>query len=124
MDWKLGGLISCIALVACTAERPVPAPPLVAEAKVEQAKPTESEIQENCTLWAQYAATVMQARQSGAAMSKIMSIATDNGSIDPMKKQIVIDAYESPQMSVESNQERMTREFENKYYLACTNAAP
>lgn len=69
-----------------------------------------------CKSYADLAATVMEARQKGIAMSKLMAT---NESGDRIIEQFIIQAYDQPRMNVEENQQRMIRDFENDIYLAC-----
>lgn len=77
------------------------------------------------------ATTVMHARQNGADMAKMMSIAskpcTGKSGDDlklcnllrPIQQSLVVEAYKQPRYSTTSYQEKATSDFANSMYLAC-----
>lgn len=65
------------------------------------------------------AEAVMEARQQGVDMSKMMAVARADKSIEKMLVAMVIAAYDQPRMSVAKNQKRSVEEFKNTALLAC-----
>lgn len=65
------------------------------------------------------AEAVMEARQSGVDMSKMMAVARADKSIEAMLVAMVIAAYDQPRMSVPKNQTRSIEDFKNTALLAC-----
>ena len=73
-----------------------------------------------CKNMGEYARTVMEGRQNGVPMSKLIDLAaSSDASTGPTMQQIIIEAYDHPRMSVEANKATATVDFENKVYLEC-----
>lgn len=73
--------------------------------------------QEKCKGVSEVAKSIMEARQGGAPMSKLMDIAAENGIMQAM----VRDAYSVPHYSVEANKNRAAADFSNEQYAMCAN---
>ncbi|HGM7097126.1 TPA: hypothetical protein ACKQAS_001778 [Stenotrophomonas maltophilia] len=80
-------------------------------------KRTHEEWMALCKASSGLAASIMDARQSGVEMSKMMETATTD-----LAKRLVISAFEQPRMSVEENRANMSRDFSNDVYLECIKA--
>ena len=61
--------------------------------------------------------TIMEMRQMGVEMSKIMKVLKTQAEIDR-----VIDAYEVPMYNSKKYQQKKVVEFKNKHYLICVKA--
>lgn len=61
------------------------------------------------------ATVIMEARQNGVPMSGLMEIAGDNGLVQEM----VLEAYRTPSYTTHSVQQRVIRDFADKYYRIC-----
>jgi hypothetical protein len=73
-----------------------------------------------CKNMGEYARTVMEGRQNGVPMSKLIDLAaSSDDSTGPTMRQIIIEAYDHPRMSVEANKATAAVDFENKVYLEC-----
>lgn len=75
---------------------------------------------ELCSSYSDLSEKIMTNRQSGVAMSKMMS--TVDGQKDAMSKvieEIIIEAYEKPRYSTERMQKRTIEDFRNSIYLTC-----
>ncbi len=114
---------------ASPAETPAAAPKTTAskEETSSNTKPSEDmqEHLELCKKIGGYARSVMDNRQNGVPMSEAMDvIATATESVATAARQIIIEAYDYPRMSVEENKLSATTDFENKVYLECVKAGP
>jgi len=65
-----------------------------------------------------FARTIMEARQTGVAMSKLVELTKQHG-MDEGGMPIIIAAYEAPRYSTEEYRQREIQDFENQAYLAC-----
>lgn len=76
---------------------------------------------QTCEMFNKIAEAVMTARQSGVALSDLMS---DFESItsDPYFSQMLIDAYDQPRFTTEEVQKRTIQEFANEHYSQCIKA--
>ena len=86
-----------------------------------------------CESYADFAKSIMSARQDGQPMQVyielVESIYGEDSDTDLSKeskkamleinRQVVIDAYSSPQMLTYSMKQRVINEFQNKAYLTC-----
>jgi hypothetical protein len=102
---------------------PTPEP----EAKTDESTRAENKrkAREVCKEYSTVSAKIMEGRQSGVAMSKTMEIFTgEDGNIDPLMESIIMEAYEAPRMSVETNQQRYIEDFENTIFLRCMQQTP
>jgi hypothetical protein len=79
-----------------------------------------------CESIASTARTVMDARQSGVALSKVLAIVDQYPDTKTLMRQIVLDAYSKPRYSSEEFRLRETEEFGNTWEIAChkANSAP
>lgn len=77
-----------------------------------------------CDSIAYLARAVMESRQGGAPMVKVMNVAKSHGdaSLSRIGVLMVEDAYEHPSYSTEKAQQRAVQEFEDKWYLQCHKA--
>jgi len=75
---------------------------------------TNANAETNCESVAGFAETVMEARQKGVSLVKMMQ-ATDN----KLLQAIIMEAYETPRYSTEEYQARKIGEFRDSWYLAC-----
>ncbi len=77
--------------------------------------PSQAETwQETCASIGNFAETVMENRQAGVSMAKMMEL-TDT----ELLQEIIINAYSSPRYSVERNQKREVADFRDRWYLEC-----
>lgn len=76
---------------------------------------------ERCEYISEVATVLMENRQLGASMAKMMEIMVKDES-DVLYKEMVIKAYEVPQYQVAKNQQREINDFANNWYLACVKA--
>ncbi len=80
----------------------------------------ETEKTEVCKVAADYARSIMDGRQHGVAMSRVMDLAKEaDPAIAPLLTKMVVDAYDRPRMAVERNRETAVRDFENEAFLTC-----
>jgi hypothetical protein len=70
--------------------------------------------QQLCASFGDLAETIMQNRQNGVPMSKMMD-ATDL----ELARAIILDAYKLPRFSSEDYQEKQTADFRNEVELEC-----
>ncbi len=70
---------------------------------------------EQCLTDSEMAYTIMSARQNGVPMAKVLMIVES----DPVYRQYVMMAYDTPLYSSEEFKERTKREFENSAYRLC-----
>ena len=75
-------------------------------------------VDETCNAFAEMAGMTMQARQSGVALSDALGVTNGN----ELLRQIVIDAYQRPRMSVSANRAREVEDFRTEWHLACLEA--
>jgi len=68
----------------------------------------------SCAEFDQLAAIIMEHRQKGTPLSKMVEVMPDETFLD-----LLIIAYETPQFSGEKHRQRMVDEFRNKVYLMC-----
>ena len=68
-----------------------------------------------CTSIGELATVVMQKRQEGIDLSKMLALAKDNDGV----KAIVLDAYNSPRYSTDTYKNDAISHFSNKRVLAC-----
>jgi hypothetical protein len=68
-----------------------------------------------CVALGQYSRTVMDARQTGVALSKIMEIVKG----DDIHTRIVLDAYEQPRFQTEEFRRTAIQDFGNKWETMC-----
>ncbi len=74
----------------------------------------EESWQETCAAIGNFAETVMENRQAGVSMAKMMEL-TDT----ELLQEIIINAYSSPRYSVERNKKREVADFRDRWYLEC-----
>jgi hypothetical protein len=68
-----------------------------------------------CVALGEYSRTVMDARQTGVALSKIMEIVKG----DAIHTRIVLDAYEQPRFQTEEFRQTAIQDFGNKWETVC-----
>jgi hypothetical protein len=68
-----------------------------------------------CVALGEYSRTVMDARQTGVALSKIMEIVKG----DDIHTRIVLDAYEQPRFQTEEFRRTAIQDFGNKWETVC-----
>lgn len=77
-------------------------------------------------LWvSNLAERIMKSRQNEVPMAKIMGVVSGGEAPDEMKKimkDMVIDAYETPAFSTETNKAKAISQFQNDMYLGCVKA--
>lgn len=83
---------------------------------------THADAARRCKPFGELAATIMEGRQVGVPMSKMMELGDDDETIQGIAGSMVIEAYKRPRMSVDENQRKMTRDFENEMFLSCIEA--
>lgn len=71
-----------------------------------------------CEAAAEIAETIMERRQTGTSMAKMIEVADDNELVE----QIIIAAYDSPRYSTDRIQQRAAAEFRDEVYLQCVKA--
>lgn len=69
----------------------------------------------SCEQMESLARSIMDARQSGIPLKKVMDIMK----LDKAARAMTIYAYETPAYQVKENQQRKTDEFANEFYLEC-----
>lgn len=67
-----------------------------------------------CNSVSELAEVIMEHRQAGTDMAKIMGTAQEDAT-----RQVIIMAYDSPRFHTERNQQRAVQDFKNDAYLAC-----
>lgn len=79
-----------------------------------------------CESIAKTARTVMDARQSGVALSNVLAIVDQYPNTKTIMRQIVLDAYSKPRYSSEEFRLRETEAFGDTWEIAChkVNSAP
>lgn len=94
-------------------------PPSAAAAEpVEEPKASREELLKMCSGWASLARNVMDARQAGVPMRKLLDSLNEEGENEITTK-IVMKAYDSPAFRTEGHQQREITEFENSVYSDC-----
>lgn len=85
------------------------------------ALPTFAETDEECAAVGRIAETVMQRRQDGLSLQSTLDTikGKDGEQIGPGFRQMIMDAYGQPPMSVQKNKDRMIGEFRDAYQLIC-----
>ena len=77
-------------------------------------------------LWvSNLAERIMKSRQNEVPMAKIMGVVSGGDGSKEMKlimKSMVIDAYETPAFSTETNKAKAISQFQNDMYLGCVKA--
>lgn len=78
------------------------------------------QIAHKCEMIGEAAASVMEGRQDGIALSAYMSRADEvGGSGGDLIKAIALAAYSQPRYSVQKNQDRAVQNFRNTFEAAC-----
>jgi hypothetical protein len=79
---------------------------------------------DTCETVSKIATSVMDNRQSGVPLSKMMEIvrAVEKTPVGPIAKTMTIDAYEQPRFNTKDMQKRMIGDFADKYTLICEKA--
>ena len=77
--------------------------------------PVTAQVSELCREINEVSKTIMNKRQSGVSMIEMLDIAKDNEIV----KKIIMDAYDTPMYSVESNKQREVTKFANQWLSAC-----
>lgn len=80
-----------------------------------------SQNQSKCESISKTAKTIMEARQSGVGMSKMMRLLRENAesvSYEVLEK-VVANAYELPNWSTEKRQQESIQDFGDKWYRVC-----
>jgi hypothetical protein len=70
-----------------------------------------------CTELQKTVKLIMKHRQEGTPMATLYTAVSDD-----FFKSVVIDAFEYPKMSVQENQQDVTNDFADKYFLMCVKA--
>jgi hypothetical protein len=78
------------------------------------AAPSEAS-QDRCEVIGQMAENIMQNRQRGISMSRMMGVAGDV----EIARLLVIEAYDVPRMSMPENQQREVEDFRNMVEAMC-----
>lgn len=76
----------------------------------------------NCDSIAKMAGTIMQARQAGMDMGKVLETSSANEALSRRVRDLTVAAYESPRYSTEKNKTRAVEDFKNDAYLACVKS--
>lgn len=86
---------------------------------------TDGEVHETCKVVSELAAMIMDARQSGVPMARMMETSVGGADVEfeRFNRSLVVEAFRRPRMSVEENRRDEVRDFENQAYLRCTLAA-
>jgi hypothetical protein len=79
---------------------------------------SSAQAKEPCAVLGELARTVMDSRQLGVALSKLMDIVKD----DSLSKRIVLDAYEQPRYQAEEFKRAAVEDFGNKWEIMCYQA--
>lgn len=74
---------------------------------------------ETCSTVGELATTIMESRQSGASMAKLMEAVPEGGSYI---ETLIISAYDVPRYSTERMQKKAVEEFRDEVYLECVKA--
>ena len=107
MKKTLIGLVMCVMAGSALAETPQGSAPL-------------------CAVLGEIAENVMIARQNGAALSEMMTVADaagDDTSARQLLTEIILAAYETPRFSVEGNQRRAAQDHRAMVETTCYRAA-
>ena len=75
-----------------------------------------------CAEVSEIAETIMERRQEGVSMQKMMDIiayGTGSKGATNITETLIMKAYEIPRYRVKDNRERAVQEFKNRWYLAC-----
>ena len=75
----------------------------------------QAEEEDYCESIGELATVIMQNRQKGVDLSKMLALAKDNDGV----KAIVLDAYNSPRYSTDTYKNDAISDFSNKWVLAC-----
>jgi len=73
-----------------------------------------------CGSVGELATTIMESRQSGVSMAKMMGAVS--GEENSLAEKLIISAYDSPRYSTERMQKRTVEEFRDEVYLECVKA--
>ncbi len=79
----------------------------------------EKSWQEKCATVGIFAEIVMENRQAGVSMAKMMEL-TDADAV--LSHEIIINAYSSPRYSTERVQKREVENYRDRWYLDCVRA--
>jgi hypothetical protein len=74
---------------------------------------------DTCARIGEFAESTMGARQSGAALSRVIAVTND---LPPLFRAIVLEAYEQPRYQSEMHKNREIQDFRNKWESACYRA--
>ena len=67
-----------------------------------------------CKMTGDIAEKMMMARQLGVSMQSVMAAAES-----PLRKAMVMDAYEVPRYATDEFQKRKAQDFRDKWYMSC-----
>jgi hypothetical protein len=70
-----------------------------------------------CTEVQETARLIMEHRQKGTPMATLYKAVSD-----AFFKSVIIQAYEYPKMSLQENQQEVTNDFADRYFLMCVKA--
>ena len=81
----------------------------------------EAQAQVICEAVDRLAKSIMEARQSGAALSDMLKVldGPNNKTTGPFVRAVVMEAFEQPRYSTESMQQKTITEFANQQMLMC-----
>ena len=73
-----------------------------------------------CPIIGELAETVMRNRQNGVSLSEMMGVANNaDGVLQPVIREMVLEAYDGPRYSVPDNQDEAVQDFRNDIELVC-----
>jgi len=72
-----------------------------------------------CGRYAYMSASIMELRQSGAPISKVMGVFGSGSTLDKMMRPVVVEAFDSPAFQTEGYQSQAVREFGREKYVEC-----
>ena len=90
-------------------------------AKKEAAKPTAESLQreaEACTTLGEFAGSIMESRQVGIPLSKMLEAVAEGGK-DTLSRSLILAAYDTPRYNGATYRQRAIDEFRNDIEIRC-----
>lgn len=75
--------------------------------------------QTKCAEISQLATSIMNARQNGMPMARIIELSTGSGGVEDLAHLMTIDAFEEPRYNTANYQARAKERFRDAWYLKC-----
>jgi hypothetical protein len=83
----------------------------------------EKHVAEHCEVIADLAEGLMGARQAGASLSAVMSIAAAEPQVRELVEAMILDAWSEPRWRTDESQSRAVADFRDRMHLLCLRGA-